>query len=560
MKRVINNFISNQQSLKRISSFKNSLSINRLSSNNYKSNFKNESFNSSSSTSTSTSINNNSKILFTTGLGLFGLLTTITYLEEEKKKEINSLNEIRSRIPEEAIKEFVLLFQDRFVTNIQDRDAHGKDFSYHERQNPDAIFYPLNEEEVIKFVEICKRFKIPIIPYGSGTSLEGHTIATNGGISIDFRNMRKILQICGDDLYCIVQPGISYGDLNEELKKQGYFFPVDPGPGASIGGMVGTSCSGTHAVRYGTMKDNVLSLRVILPNTNLVNTRSKAKKSSAGYDLTHLFIGSEGTLGITTEATLKIVPLPESTRVSMVTFDDIQSASNTVIKTIQSGVHIGRVELMDEVMMKAVNMASGSSFSEKPTLLFEFEGSEAVVQEQIEKVELISKNFNALEFKFSKTDEEKDGLWLARKIALWSSKVLRPTSEVWITDACVPISELSNVIEATKKDIKKTSLLAPLVAHAGDGNFHLFILFDPTKPNEVKEAKFINHNLVDRSIKVNGTCTGEHGVSFGKIKYLDQELGHEAVHLMKTIKKAIDPDNIMNPGKIITVEEFQKDN
>ncbi|KAK5574415.1 hypothetical protein RB653_009690 [Dictyostelium firmibasis] len=491
----------------------------------------------------------------TIGLGFFSILNLE---EEEKKKIIIEKNKI-DRIPDEAKKELVLIFSERFVTHPSDLEAHGKDFSYHERASPDAVIYPHNLEEVKKLVDIVRKYKIPLIACGAMTSLEGHTLSNYGGITVDFRNMSRILQVYKDDFYVTVQPGISYGDLNEELKKIGFFFPVDPGPGATIGGMIGTSASGTHCVHYGTMKDNVLSMKVVLPNGDIVTTRSKAKKSSAGYDLNHLFIGSEGTLGIIVEASLKIQPIPTCSQVSLVTFDNITSACDAVIKTMQSGVQIGRVELLDDVMMNAVNLASNTNYSEKPTLIFEFSGpSQGMVQEQISKVSEITKQCNSLDFKFSSTAEEKENLWMARKVALWSSKILRPSSEVWITDACVPISKLSQIIEESKIDISKTSLQAPLVAHAGDGNFHLFILFDPNNPKEFEEAKFINDNLVNRAIEYKGTCTGEHGVSFGKIKYLDKELGTEAVDLMATIKRSIDPTNIMNPGKVISVEKFNE--
>ncbi|KAN0030149.1 hypothetical protein ACTA71_009910 [Dictyostelium dimigraforme] len=490
----------------------------------------------------------------TIGLGFFSILN----LEEEKKNIIIEKNKI-DRIPDEAKKELVLIFSERFVTHPSDLEAHGKDFSYHERASPDAVIYPHNEEEVKKLVDIARKYKIPLIACGAMTSLEGHILSNYGGISVDFRNMSRILQVHKDDFYVTVQPGISYGDLNEELKKIGFFFPVDPGPGATIGGMIGTSASGTHCVHYGTMKENVLSMKVVLPNGDIVTTRSKAKKSSAGYDLNHLFIGSEGTLGIVVEASVKIQPIPSCSQVSLVTFDNITSACDAVIKTMQSGIHIGRVELLDDVMMNAVNLASNTNYSEKPTLIFEFSGpSQEMVKEQISKVCEITKQCNSLDFKFSSTAEEKENLWMARKVALWSSKVLRPSSEVWITDACVPISKLSQIIDETKIDISKTSLLAPLVAHAGDGNFHLFILFDPNNPNEFEQAKFINDNLVNRAIEYKGTCTGEHGVSFGKIKYLDKELGPEAVDLMATIKRSIDPSNLMNPGKVVTVEKFNE--
>eukprot|EP01132_Coremiostelium_polycephalum_P000453 gene453-573_t len=460
---------------------------------------------------------------------------------EEKPKVIENLAE----------KKLIELLGERYVTNNSDREDHSQDFSYHTPQKPDAVAYPKTAEEIQEIVKICAEYRIPIIPYGSGTSLEGHIIPNYGGLSIDFRYMKSVIQIRPDDMDVTVQPGISYEELNVLLKPYGFFFPVDPGPGASIGGMVATSCSGTFAVRYGTMKDNVLALKVVTADGKLVKTRSRAKKSSAGYDLTHLFIGSEGTLGVVTEVTLKMQPLPETKAVSLVTFDDINSASRTVIQTMQSGSHIGRVELLDEVMLKAVNLGSGAQFAEKPTLIFEFTGSQNHVNEQINTVRTISKKNNALDFKFATNEKEREDLWFARKIALWSSKSLAPDSQVWITDVCVPISKLADIIEFTKKDINQTQLYAPLVSHAGDGNFHLFILFDPKNDEQVKQAHFINDNLVKRAIEYEGTCTGEHGVSFGKIKYLESELGPEALGIMKKIKNALDPQNIMNPGKII---------
>ncbi|EFA75861.1 Glycolate oxidase subunit D-like protein [Heterostelium album PN500] len=463
------------------------------------------------------------------------------------------LDQNQIKIPVEAMNELKSLLGDRVDLSKGDIEAHGKDFSYHPPHNPEAVVYPKTEEEVTGIINICSKYNVPIIPYGSGTSLEGHIHAYHGGVCIDFRLMKKVIKLELDDFHVTVQPGITYDELNEELLPHGYFFAMDPGPGASIGGMVGTSCSGTHAVKYGTMKDNVLALRVVLPDGRLVKTRTVAKKSSAGYDLTHLFIGAEGTLGVVTEVTLKIHPLPERTAVSLVTFDSIEDASKTVIQTMQDGIQIGRAELLDDVMLKAVNLSNDTQFEEVPTLIFEFTGSPAQVDEQILKVESISAKNKCNKFTFATDPVEREKLWFARKVALWSATTLKPGNEVLITDVCVPISQLSKIIVETKKDIESTSLLAPLVSHAGDGNFHLFVLFDPNNQKELNEAKSLSDKLVHRALEMGGTCTGEHGVALGKKKYLEKELGKNAVDLMKTIKRTIDPKNIMNPGKVIDV-------
>jgi len=365
--------------------------------------------------------------------------------------------------------------------------------------------------------------------------------------------MNSVIAFRKDDMDVTVQPGIIHEDLNEYLKKEGFFFPLDPGPGASIGGMVGTSCSGTNAVRYGTMKENILSLVVVLPNGEIVKTRSRAKKSSAGYDLTHLFVGSEGTLGVVTEITLRLKQIPEKSAVALVTFPSIGQASSTVIQAIQKGIPIGRAELLDDLMMKAVNLTSGTSYAEENTLLFEFSGNASEVGHQIEQVQLIARANHCTVFKFATEGDERQALWLARKVALWSSKALRPEAEIWITDVCVPISRLADIITATKEDLKGSTVKAPLVSHAGDGNFHLFMLFDPKSDAEMREAHRINDNLIKRAISMDGTCTGEHGVGLGKRAFLELELGPNAVELMRTIKRSIDPQNIMNPGKIVEI-------
>eukprot|EP01100_Stratorugosa_tubuloviscum_P000928 TRINITY_DN1202_c0_g3_i3.p1 TRINITY_DN1202_c0_g3~~TRINITY_DN1202_c0_g3_i3.p1 ORF type:complete len:385 (+),score=195.04 TRINITY_DN1202_c0_g3_i3:738-1892(+) len=364
--------------------------------------------------------------------------------------------------------------------------------------------------------------------------------------------MNNIISIHPEDFDVVVQPGVTYDELNEFLKPYGLFFPMDPGPGACIGGMVGTSCSGTNAVRHGTMKENVISLKVVVADGSIVKTRSRAKKSSAGYDLTHLFIGSEGTLGVVTEITLKIKKRPIHSAVAAVTFPGLNEAAKTVIETIQSGVDIGRVELLDEVMIKAVNNYAELQLPEKTTLMFEFSSnSQSLINEQLEKVQEIAKNNQSGDFTFATNAEERDNLWYARKVALWAANSLRPGVDMMITDACVPISRLSEVLTITKEDLSKSTLYAPIVAHAGDGNFHLFILFKASDEKEYKEAHDINDRLVKLAIEMDGTCTGEHGVGFGKKDYLELELGSEAVNLMKTIKQGLDPLNIFNPGKIL---------
>mmetsp|Transcript_32031 Transcript_32031/g.51754 ORF Transcript_32031/g.51754 Transcript_32031/m.51754 type:complete len:366 (+) Transcript_32031:117-1214(+) len=363
--------------------------------------------------------------------------------------------------------------------------------------------------------------------------------------------MRKLVDLHIDDMDVVVQAGLSWQELNTLLEPFKLWFPVDPGPGASIGGMIGTSCSGTNAVRYGTMKANVLNLTVVLPNGEVVKTAQRARKSSAGYDLTHLFIGAEGTLGLVTEATLKLQRIPAASSVAVCSFPTIDDASKTVIQMMQQGLSIGRVELLDIPMMRAINIHANFSYPEKPHLFFEFSGSEGAVRECIESVKSIAADHGASEFKWATDKDERTRLWLARKEAYWAAGALRPGSEVWTTDVCVPISNLAKCIHETEEDLKKTFLIAPLVGHVGDGNFHLLILLDPNNAEELLEAQRLNKRLVMRAISMEGTCTGEHGVGVGKREYLIPELGPNAVQLMRTLKAAVDPQGIMNPGKLL---------
>lgn len=436
-------------------------------------------------------------------------------------------------------------------------DDHSRDFSYHDPKLPDAVIYVDSIEDVQKAVTLCNKYKIPIVTFGSGTSLEGHIIPhKQGSVTLNMSRMNKVLEVHPDDFDVVVQPGISYSALNDYLKMYGFFFPLDPGPGASVGGMIGTSCSGTNAVRYGTAKDNVLSLLVVTADGKVIKTGTRAKKNSAGYDLTHLFIGSEGTLGVIVEATLKIHKIPTHKTTALCTFDSIESAAKAVIEMIHNSVRIGKVELLDETAIKAVNLNGGLSYDEKPTLIFEFSGSECEVNDTLQNTQHIVSNYTTNPFIYAKTEEEKEELYRARKEALWAAPVLLDGSTVLITDVCVPISRMAQCLKETQEDVEKLDLIAPLVAHAGDGNFHLFVLFRKDNTNEVERVHILNDRLIKRAIAMDGTCTGEHGVGIGKRKYIPMQIGDESVDLMKAIKKAMDPNSIFNPGKVL-IEELE---
>eukprot|EP01119_Soliformovum_irregulare_P014472 TRINITY_DN3958_c0_g1_i5.p1 TRINITY_DN3958_c0_g1~~TRINITY_DN3958_c0_g1_i5.p1 ORF type:complete len:490 (+),score=183.13 TRINITY_DN3958_c0_g1_i5:155-1624(+) len=454
-------------------------------------------------------------------------------------------------VPEELKKELEKKFGDRYMNDEASVEMYGKDQSFNRAIPPDVVVFPESTEEVSEIVKLCSQYKVPIVPFGSGTSLEGHITAIRGGVSISFQRMNSVIEVHKEDLDCVVQPGITYDELNMALDEFGFFFPMDPGPGASIGGMVGTSCSGTNAVRYGTMKNNVVNLTVVLPNGNIVKTAQRARKSSAGYDLTHLFIGAEGTLGVVTEITVKITRKPEVRAIAVSEFQSVHDAAEVAITAIQKGIGIGKMELLDEVMLHAVNLNSGRNYAETPTLFFEFSGTASQVEDQKRQIAEISRKNGGTDLKFAVDPAERDELWMARKTALWAAPILVPGTEVKITDVCVPISRLADCIQETKEDISTSFLKAPIVGHVGDGNFHCFILLDPSSQKDLEEAARLDHRMVERAIKMGGTCTGEHGIGLGKRKYLVKELGAEAVDLMRVIKAAIDPDNIMNPGKVI---------
>ncbi|MEI2383773.1 FAD-linked oxidase C-terminal domain-containing protein [Breoghania sp. JC706] len=449
-----------------------------------------------------------------------------------------------------AVAELRARFGERCSVSHSVREHHGHTTTLLANQIPDAVVFAQSTEEVAEIVKICAAHRTPIIPFGAGTSLEGHINAPEGGVSVDLSQMNAVIKIFPEDLNCVVQPGITRMKLNEYLRDTGLFFPIDPGADASIGGMTATRASGTNAVRYGTMKDNVLALTAVMPDGSIVRTGSRAKKSSAGYDLTRLLIGSEGTLGIVTEITLRLQGIPEAISGGICPFPDVESACNAVIVTIQSGIPVARIELLDTLQVKACNAYSKLGLEEKPTLFLEFHGTKAGVAEQAEQFGEIAQEFGGGPFVWTDKAEDRSKLWQARHDAYWACLGLRPGSKSVTTDVCVPISRLAECVEATRADIDETGLIAPLIGHVGDGNFHVSILVDPEDEREIEAAHGFIERLNWRAIEMDGTCTGEHGVGQGKKKYLKREHG-DALSVMWAIKQAIDPLNIMNPGKII---------
>ncbi len=443
-----------------------------------------------------------------------------------------------------------LLGGDRVSTNPGILDRHGHDESYHETHQPDVVVFPQSTEEVSQIMKLARRHGAPVIPFGVGTSLEGHVAALEGGVSVDMGRMNRVLEVNGEDLDVLVQAGVTRKQLNSELRDSGLFFPIDPGADATIGGMTATRASGTNAVRYGTMRENVLGLTVVLADGRVIKTGGRARKSAAGYDLTRLFVGSEGTLGLITEIRLRLYGIPEAIAAAVAPFPTIGDAVNTVIRVIQSGIPVARIELLDEVQLDAVNRYSQLDYPVAPTLFFEFHGSEAGVAEQSAAVKALAAEFGAGDFRWSTLAEERNKLWQARHNAYYAGLNLRPGSKGWPTDVCVPISRLADCIVETKKDIEAHKLLAPIVGHVGDGNFHTCLVIDPDSPAELKAAEEFNQRLVTRALAMGGTCTGEHGIGTGKMAFLEQEHGPDAIGLMRLLKQAIDPDNRMNPGKI----------
>ncbi len=439
---------------------------------------------------------------------------------------------------------------DRLSTSAAVCEQHGKDESYHAAHAPDAVAFVHSTEEVAAIVSLCAEYDTPVIAFGTGTSLEGHVAALRGGVSIDLSQMNRVLRVNAEDLDATVEAGVTRKQLNEYLRDTGLFFPIDPGADASLGGMSATRASGTNAVRYGTMRENVLSLTVVLADGRVIRTASRARKSAAGYDLTRLFVGSEGTLGVITEVTVRLYGIPEAISAAVCAFPTIDAAVDTVILTIQSGVPVARIELLDEAQIDAINKYSKLDHKVAPTLFFEFHGSEAGVAEQVETVKAIAGEHGGDDFRWATSPEERSKLWQARHDAYYAALALRPGSKGWPTDVCVPISRLAECIAETKRDLAGSTIPSALAGHVGDGNFHLIFMIDPTQPEEIAEASRLNDRMVRRALAMEGTCTGEHGIGYGKMDFLLAEHG-EAVSVMRSIKMALDPAGIMNPGKII---------
>src|SRR5271155_882853 len=439
----------------------------------------------------------------------------------------------------------------RLVTSRAVREQHGNTLTWVGNQPPDAVVFPQSTEEVQEVVRLCAAHRVPVIAFGTGTSLEGQVNAPRGGICLDFRDMNRVLAVHAEDLDCIIEPGVTRKQLNEQLRDQGVLFPIDPGADASLGGMAATRCSGTNAVRYGTMKDNVLALKVVLANGEVMSTARRAKKSSAGYDLTRLMVGSEGTLGVITELTLRLSGVPEAISSGVCPFPSVEAACNATILTIQSGIPVARIELLDALQVRASNLYSKLNLPETPMLFLEFHGSDASVAEQSQRFGEIAQELGGGPFDWATKAEDRSRLWQARHDAYWAQRGLRPNTQPLATDVCVPLSRLAECLTATQRDIADNKLLAPIVGHVGDGNFHVGLLVDMGDEEEVGRVHAFLDRLVERALAMDGTCTGEHGIGQGKMKYLPAEHGEPALDAMRAIKRALDPLNIMNPGKIV---------
>jgi D-lactate dehydrogenase (cytochrome) len=452
-----------------------------------------------------------------------------------------------------ALAALVQLLGDRVSVAEAVRAQHAHTTTWVENQPPDAVAFPNSTEEVQAIVRICAAHRLPVIPFGAGTSLEGQVNAPFGGVCLDFRDMNKVLAVHADDLDCVVEPGVTRKQLNSYLRDAGVFFPIDPGADASIGGMTATRASGTNAVRYGTMKDNVLAIKAVLANGEVITTSRRARKSAAGYDLTRLLVGSEGTLAVITEITLKLHGIPEAIAGGICPFPSVEAACQATIATIQSGIPVARIELLDALLVKAVNAYSNLTLPESPMLCVEFHGSEASVEEQSVRFGEIAVDLGGGPFEWATKTEDRTRLWQARHNAYWAVLGLRPGAKGIASDVCVPISRLADCVTATQADVAESGLVAPIVGHVGDGNFHLSILVDMSDADEIRRTEELMARLVERALAMEGTCTGEHGIGQGKMKYLKAEHGDMALLAMRAIKTALDPLNIMNPGKIVTL-------
>ena len=458
------------------------------------------------------------------------------------------------RLPDDAVtaltRDLAARFGNSLVTSDAVRAQHAHNLTWTPPEPPDAVVFATCREDVVDCVKICAAHDAPIVPFGAGTSLEGHVNAPHGGVSLDVSGMNAVLAVHAEDLDCVVEPGVTRKALNAHLRDTGLFFPVDPGADASIGGMASTRASGTNAVRYGTMKDVVLSLGVVNAKGEFLRTASRAKKSSAGYDLTHLYVGSEGTLGVIVEATLKLSGAPESIAAGHCPFPDVQTACSAASMVIQCGLPIARVELMDAFSIRAVNNYAKLGLPETPMLFVEFHGTKAGVEEQVAMFDAIAKDFGGGPCVFSTQAEERTKLWQARHDLYWAALTLRPGTRPFATDVCVPISRLAECVEATRADVAQAGLVATIVGHVGDGNFHVQPMIDMADPAEIARAEAFSKRLALRAIAMDGTCTGEHGVGQMKIGYLEKEHGSVALAAMHAVKAALDPGNLFNPGKI----------
>jgi D-lactate dehydrogenase (cytochrome) len=444
-------------------------------------------------------------------------------------------------------------FGNRLVTSQAVREQHAHTTTWLDNQPPDAVVFPQATQDVQEVVRLCAAQRVPVIAFGTGTSLEGQVNAPRGGICLDFRDMNRVLAVHAEDLDCVIEPGITRKQLNEHLRDQGVFFPIDPGADASLGGMAATRCSGTNAVRYGTMKDNVLALKVVLANGEVMSTARRAKKSSAGYDLTRLIVGSEGTLGIITELTLRLTGIPEAIASGVCPFPSVEAACNAAILAIQSGIPVARIELLDALQVRACNLYSNLTLPETPMLFLEFHGTEKSVAEQSERFGEIASELGGGPFDWATRAEDRSRLWQARHDAYWAARRLRPGTQALSSDVCVPISRLAECVSATQRDAAESRFIAPIVGHVGDGNFHMLLMVDLNDRDEIQRAEGLLERLVDRALAMDGTCTGEHGIGQGKMKYLLAEHGEPALAAMRAIKRALDPLDILNSGKIVSL-------
>ncbi|WP_279358931.1 FAD-binding oxidoreductase [Methylobacterium indicum] len=457
---------------------------------------------------------------------------------------------LRAGLPDSLVRALTDLLGERFTRSLPEREHHGRDESYHPTCPPEAVCYALSTDEVSGIVRACAGHRVPVIPFGGGTSLEGHVAALQGGVCLDLSRMTRIVAVRADDLDATVEAGVTRQQLNAHLRDTGLFFPVDPGGESTLGGMAATRASGTNAVRYGTMKDNVVSLTAVMADGTVIRTGSRARKSSAGYDLTRLLVGSEGTLGIVTELTVRLHGIPEAVAASVCAFPSVEAAVATVVEIVQCGVPIARVELLDPVTIAAVNRHSGTALTEAPTLFMEFHGTAAGTAEQMALVGALAEGNGALGFETAADADARARLWRARHDVHYAVQALRPNGRVWSTDVCVPIASLPRCLAETRADIAGASFPITTVGHVGDGNFHLGLIVDPSSEAELAEAAAINDRLVRRAIAMEGTCTGEHGIGSGKIKFMELEHG-AAIGVMRAIKRALDPLGILNPGKVL---------